>query len=63
MKKLIICNNVYQTLVALWIVYTSEHADGWDAIVSDHMNNSEDVLSVCANVVYLRMYIMSNLLH
>lgn len=43
MKKLIICNNVYQTLVALWIVYTSEHADGWDAIVSDHMNNSEDV--------------------
>ena len=43
MKKLIICNNVYQTLVALWIVYSGNRSETWDAVVSDHMNNSADV--------------------
>lgn len=44
MKKLIICNNVYQTLVALWIVYMDKNEATWDAIVSDHMNDSEDIV-------------------
>lgn len=43
MKQLIICNNVYQTLVALWIVHCSDRFVRWDAIVSDHMNNSAEV--------------------
>ncbi len=43
MKKLIICNNVYQTLIALWIVHTSDRASEWDAIVSNHMSNSENI--------------------
>lgn len=43
MKKLIICNNVYQTLVALWIVHTSDRDSEWDAIISDHMSNSESL--------------------
>ena len=43
MKKLIVCNNVYQTLVALWIVYRGGRSARWDAIVSDHMNNSAEV--------------------
>lgn len=43
MKKLIICNNVYQTLVALWIVHSDSCSESWDAIISDHMNNSDEV--------------------
>lgn len=43
MKKLIICNNVYQTLVALWIVHKSDRTSVWDAIISDHMSNSENL--------------------
>lgn len=43
MKKLILCNTVYQTLVALWIVYMSEEDVIWDAIISDHMNDSEQI--------------------
>ena len=60
MKKLIICNNVYQILVALWIVHTSDRSESWDAIVSDHMNNSERVAqrmrecSLFENVYHVR---------
>lgn len=43
MKKLIVCNNVYQTLVALWIVYIDKDKKDWDIIISDHMNGSEGI--------------------
>lgn len=49
MKKLIICNNIYQTLVALWIVYNDTCKSKWDVIISDHMNESEKVAARIRN--------------
>lgn len=43
MKKLIICNNVYQTLVGLWIVHTDHRNSQWDLILSDHTSGSADL--------------------
>ena len=37
MTNLIICNNVYQILVALWIVHRSDPSVTWDMLISDHM--------------------------
>ena len=38
-RNLIICNSVYQILVALWLKHTRLRNEYVDLIVSDHMNN------------------------
>lgn len=43
-KNLVICNNVYQILVALWIVYNNKENRKWDVIISNHMNNGESLV-------------------
>lgn len=47
-RDLFICNSVYQVLVALWIKYNYCHENPSDILISDHMNNGEQI---CEKVV------------
>lgn len=43
MRALFLCNTVYQILVALWIKHTVLNQTELDIMISDHMNDSEEI--------------------